>query len=236
MVAPSLPHSAESEACALTQCSASVPTSDQHYEELKALEAVGAGYGPELAELRATGQFDYGPMDSADDFIARHDEAVTRTGALIDTGVNTYIGGASTLGAAVTSPGCVTVIGCLPTAGLSGLAALSFSNALDSAGAITQPYVSTEGERVLSSFHPENNTPETSALTAMGRNAAESVAEALILRGTGKLLAAEYGVAAKGSSVAEDGAKEVGAVGQKLPSALPENLTGYANPKDIRFT
>jgi filamentous hemagglutinin len=32
------------------------------------------------------------------------------------------------------------------------------------------------------------------------------------------------------------GTKEVGAVGKKLPSALPENLTGYANPKDIRFT
>ena len=29
---------------------------------------------------------------------------------------------------------------------------------------------------------------------------------------------------------------EVGAVGQKLPSVLPENMTGYANPKDIRFT
>ncbi|WP_176507899.1 MULTISPECIES: hypothetical protein [Pseudomonas] len=32
------------------------------------------------------------------------------------------------------------------------------------------------------------------------------------------------------------GAKGVGAAGQKLPSALPDNLTGYANPKDIRFT
>jgi len=32
------------------------------------------------------------------------------------------------------------------------------------------------------------------------------------------------------------GAKGAGAAGQKLPSALPDNLTGYANPKDIRFT
>lgn len=32
------------------------------------------------------------------------------------------------------------------------------------------------------------------------------------------------------------GAKGVGTAGQKLPSALPDNLTGYANPKDIRFT
>ncbi|MCL8303075.1 hypothetical protein [Pseudomonas mosselii] len=33
-----------------------------------------------------------------------------------------------------------------------------------------------------------------------------------------------------------DGTKGGGTAGQKLPSALPENLTGYANPKDIRFT
>lgn len=32
------------------------------------------------------------------------------------------------------------------------------------------------------------------------------------------------------------GTKGVGAAGQKLPSALPDNLTGYANPQDIRFT
>ncbi|PPA77506.1 hypothetical protein C4E15_05655 [Achromobacter spanius] len=31
-------------------------------------------------------------------------------------------------------------------------------------------------------------------------------------------------------------AKGIGATGQNLPSVLPDNLTGYANPKDIRFT
>ncbi|MBL3876142.1 hypothetical protein, partial [Pseudomonas syringae] len=31
-------------------------------------------------------------------------------------------------------------------------------------------------------------------------------------------------------------AKSLELSGQKLPSALPDNLTGYANPKDIRFT
>jgi filamentous hemagglutinin len=32
------------------------------------------------------------------------------------------------------------------------------------------------------------------------------------------------------------GASGVRAASQKLPTALPDNLTGYANPKDIRFT
>lgn len=32
------------------------------------------------------------------------------------------------------------------------------------------------------------------------------------------------------------GAKGISGSGQKMPSGLPDNLTGYANPKDIRFT
>jgi hypothetical protein len=39
-------------ACALAHCSASVPTTDKHYDELQALEAAGAGYTRELAELK----------------------------------------------------------------------------------------------------------------------------------------------------------------------------------------
>ncbi|WP_206329090.1 hypothetical protein, partial [Pseudomonas viridiflava] len=88
-------------------------------------------------------------------------------------------------------------IGCLAPIGLSGLSALSFANAWDSAGTITAPYVSTEGERVISSFNPSNATPENSALSAAGTAAAMSVGEMLLLRGTGKLLLGEYGVGAK---------------------------------------
>ena len=198
-------------ACALAHCSASVPTTDKHYDELQALEAAGAGYTRELAELKATGQFDYGYMDSADDFIARHDEAATRTGALVSTGVNTFIGGSSSLGAAATLPGCVSIFGCAVPAGLGGVAAWSFTSAAESASAITGPYVSTEGQRVLSSLNPANNTPDNSALTALARNAAESVAEAIILRGTGKLLLKAYGEGAKevAGTAATGGAKEV---------------------------
>ncbi|WP_205965801.1 hypothetical protein, partial [Pseudomonas viridiflava] len=58
-------------------------------------------------------------------------------------------------------------------------------------------YVSTEGERVISSFNPSNATPENSALSAAGTAAAMSVGEMLLLRGTGKLLLGEYGVGAK---------------------------------------
>ncbi|WP_167653666.1 hypothetical protein, partial [Pseudomonas viridiflava] len=75
--------------------------------------------------------------------------------------------------------------------------ALSFANAWDSAGTITAPYVSTEGERVISSFNPSNATPENSALSAAGTATAMSVGEMLLLRGTGKLLLGEYGVGAK---------------------------------------
>ncbi|KPX73207.1 Filamentous hemagglutinin, intein-containing [Pseudomonas amygdali pv. photiniae] len=188
-------------ACALVHCSASVPTSDKNYEGLKALEAKGAGYTRELADLKATGQFDYGYIDSADDFITRHDEAVTRTGAVIDTSVNTYIGGTSAVGAVITLPGCASIIGCLAPAALGGLATLSFNNAAESAGAITQPYVSTEGQRVLSSFNPASKTPDESALAAMAINAAASVAEAIILRGAGKLVLDAFGAGAKGISI-----------------------------------
>ncbi|WP_420066286.1 hemagglutinin repeat-containing protein [Pseudomonas amygdali] len=184
-------------ACALVHCSTSVPTSDKNYEGLKALEAKGAGYTRELADLKATGQFDYSYIDSADDFISRHDEAVTRAGAVIDTSVNTYIGGTSAVGAVITLPGCASIIGCLAPAALGGLATLSFNNAAESAGAITQPYVSTEGQRVLSSFNPASKTPDESALAAMAINAAASVAEAIILRGAGKLLLDAFGAGAK---------------------------------------
>ncbi|WP_448645313.1 hypothetical protein [Pseudomonas mediterranea] len=56
----------------------------------------------------------------------------------------------------------------------------------------------------------------------------------------GKVLGSVFGRGVAREAIGEAslaaGAKEVGAVGQKLPSALPENLTGYSNPKDIRFT
>ncbi|WP_423251660.1 adhesin, partial [Pseudomonas viridiflava] len=184
-------------ACALVHCSASLPTSDERYPELKALETAGAAFTRELNELKATGRFEYGYLDSVDDFAARQDEFVTRSGAAISTGVNTFIGGSSALGAAAASPACLTGIGCLAPIGLSGLSALSFANAWDSAGTITAPYVSTEGERVISSFNPSNATPENSALSAAGTAAAMSVGEMLLLRGTGKLLLGEYGVGAK---------------------------------------
>ncbi|MEE4918438.1 filamentous hemagglutinin N-terminal domain-containing protein [Pseudomonas alliivorans] len=193
-------------ACALVQCSASVPTSDQRYPELKALETAGASYTRELNELKATGRFEYGYLDSVDDFAARHDELVTRGGAAVSTGINTFIGGSSALGAAVASPACLTGIGCLAPIGLTGLSALSFANAWDSAGAITEPYVSTEGARVISSFNPSNATPENSALAAAGTAAAMSVGEMLLLRGSGKLLLGEYGVGTAGEKVyASDG-------------------------------
>ncbi|QXG45367.1 two-partner secretion domain-containing protein [Pseudomonas viridiflava] len=205
-------------ACALVHCSASLPTSDERYPELKALETAGAAFTRELNELKATGRFEYGYLDSVDDFAARQDEFVTRSGAAISTGVNTFIGGSSALGAAAASPACLTGIGCLAPIGLTGLSALSFANAWDSAGTITAPYVSTEGERVISSFNPSNATPENSALSAAGTAAAMSVGEMLLLRGTGKLLLGEYGVGAKaGEKVyAYDGIVGAKATGQTL--------------------
>ncbi|MEE4996584.1 filamentous hemagglutinin N-terminal domain-containing protein [Pseudomonas alliivorans] len=212
-------------ACALVQCSASVPTSDQRYPELKALETAGASYTRELNELKATGRFEYGYLDSVDDFAARHDEVVTRGGAAVSTGINTFIGGSSALGAAVASPACLTGIGCLAPIGLTGLSALSFANAWDSAGTITEPYVSTEGARVISSFNPSNATPENSALAAAGTAAAMSVGEMLLLRGSGKLLLGEYGVGAAGEKVyASDGV-----VGAKVTSGAVELTFDKAN-------
>ncbi|MEE4681206.1 hypothetical protein V2K69_05490 [Pseudomonas alliivorans] len=202
-----------------------MPTSDQRYPELKALETAGASYTRELNELKATGRFEYGYLDSVDDFAARHDELVTRGGAAVSTGINTFIGGSSALGAAVASPACLTGIGCLAPIGLTGLSALSFANAWDSAGTITEPYVSTEGARVISSFNPSNATPENSALAAAGTAAAMSVGEMLLLRGSGKLLLGEYGVGAAGEKVyASDGV-----VGAKVTSGAVELTFDKAN-------
>ena len=228
-------------ACALAHCSASVPTTDKHYEELQALEAAGAGYTRELAELKATGQFDYGYMDSADDCIARHDEAATRTGALVSTGVNTFIGGSSSLGAAATLPGWMSVFGCAVPAGLGGVAAWSFNSAVESASAITGPYVSTEGQRVRSSLNPANNTPDNSALTALARNAAESVAEAIILRWTGKLLLKAYGEGAKATastvgSTAQNGEAATGLLSTQLAKDAKSYLTDIQILTGRQFT
>ncbi len=221
-------------ACALVHCSASLPTSDERYPELKALETAGAAFTRELNELKATGRFEYGYLDSVDDFAARQDEFVTRSGAAISTGVNTFIGGSSALGAAAASPACLTGIGCLAPIGLSGLSALSFANAWDSAGTITAPYVSTEGERVISSFNPSNATPENSALSAAGTAAAMSVGEMLLLRGTGKLLLGEYGAGAKaGEKVyAYDGivgAKATGGAAGKVDDLATSGLSSASN-------
>ncbi|MEE5061980.1 GIY-YIG nuclease family protein [Pseudomonas alliivorans] len=227
--------------CSAVQCSASVPTSDQRYPELKALETAGASYTRELNELKATGRFEYGYLDSVDDFAARHDELVTRGGAAVSTGINTFIGGSSALGAAVASPACLTGIGCLAPIGLTGLSALSFANAWDSAGTITEPYVPTEGARVISSFNPSNATPENSALAAAGTAAAMSVGEMLLLRGSGKLLLGEYGVGAAGEKVyASDGivgakgAGEVASIGGKtcVYNCVVDGVTRYVGITD----
>jgi hypothetical protein len=180
-------------------------------------------------------------MDSADDFIARHDEAATRTGALVSTGVNTFIGGSSSLGAAATLPGCVSILGCAVPAGLGGVAAWSFTSAAESASAITGPYVSTEGQRVLSSLNPANNTPDNSALTASARNAAESVAEAIILRGTGKLLLKAYGEGAKATastvgSTAQNGEAATGLLSTQLAKDAKSYLTDIQILTGRQFT
>ncbi|MHB9799637.1 two-partner secretion domain-containing protein [Pseudomonas sp. MT3] len=70
----------------------------------------------------------------------------------------------------------------------------------------------------------------------IGDGAAKILGKAKALYKEGKVAEAADLVEGLGKLPAPQGPKATGGSGQKMPSGLPDNLTGYANPKDIRFT
>jgi filamentous hemagglutinin len=87
-------------------------------------------------------------------------------------------------------------------------------------------------------MNPVVCTELTLAAVEVPFGAATAGGAALGMGGLGSLPAKEVAAAADAAATARAavGAKGISGSGQKMPSGLPDNLTGYANPKDIRFT
>ncbi|HEY1028120.1 MAG TPA: hypothetical protein VGE28_10915, partial [Pseudomonas sp.] len=88
----------------------------------------------------------------------------------------------------------------------------------------------------LDSFRPGTHPGDVSLGSRIGGYVVSSAAELVLERVGGKAIgAAVHAVDGKrgGGNVGSVGAK---GNAQRLPSSLPENLTGYANPADIKFT
>ena len=143
-------------ACALVQCAEGVPTTDAHYNQLKALQNDGALYFAEQSQLKATGEFNFGFYDQSGDLLTSHGDALSRTKG----GVNLVVGSIGTVGGGMMAAGGVlscpeTIVGCgLIPLGV-GLSDLSAAQASDGNKSLFGPYISSEGQRVIDSFNPE---------------------------------------------------------------------------------
>ncbi|QHF01716.1 filamentous hemagglutinin N-terminal domain-containing protein [Pseudomonas asturiensis] len=108
-------------------------------------------------------------------------------------------------------------------------AAQSGSGQLDSL--LDSVALNAEEKDVLAHFQDLNHSDERVADHAWLQSfwSESGVAGGVLTSGPAALAAGER---AAGTT----GAKGISGSGQKMPSGLPDNLTGYANPKDIRFT
>lgn len=186
-------------ACALVQCSASVPVDDRNYKYVRDLELDGNGFKDAQKQLLATGAFDeYGSWDKANDALLKNDKALTRSGNA-SRAVLGAIGAAAGLGGAILStPACVTLVGCAVPA-LSGLGgALSFHDGMQATGELFTPYQYTQGGKVLDSFSSDTYPGDVNPMRDYGTAAARAALEIALLRGAGKLLEGESFVLAGG--------------------------------------
>ncbi|WP_338483190.1 filamentous hemagglutinin N-terminal domain-containing protein [Pseudomonas trivialis] len=179
-------------ACALVQCSSSVPVDDRNYKYVRDLELDGNGFKDAQKQLLATGAFDeYGSWDKANDALLKNDKALTRSGNA-SRAVLGAIGAAAGLGGAILStPACVTLVGCAVPA-LSGLGgALSFHDGMQATGELFTPYQYTQGGKVLDSFSSDTYPGDVNPMRDYGTAAARAALEIALFRGAAKLASGE---------------------------------------------
>ncbi len=127
-------------ACADTHCAAGIPANSPYKKPLEAVQATGHHYAAERAQLRATGQFGYTPLNALSDWASRN-QVGTRALGLVQ-GVGGTFGAVGAAGAA-----CDTGFGC-------GLGVLAATASFDYGQAgfsqmLTGTYTPTLGQQVL---------------------------------------------------------------------------------------
>ncbi|MBQ9724991.1 MAG: EndoU domain-containing protein, partial [Neisseriaceae bacterium] len=188
-------------ACALTHCADGVPTSDEYYQQLKALQTEGERYTYEKNLLQqqgaglANGKFQYSLTNGgSDDFITRKGKAISKVSGAADavlgaatvvTGYGIAAGGCAATGVETLGAGCVASV-----AGGSTLAGLGYMQTKSGTDKLFLKYQSPYGNLVLQSLVQE--TPYYSATNNAAGNLALWTAESFALKGLGRVVDGKF--------------------------------------------
>jgi hypothetical protein len=215
-------HRLDAAACALVQCAEGVPTSDEQYAKLKALQTEGQSYNDEQLTLKSTGEFVSQPyLDRARDALTSHAELIRRTGGAINLGAGAVgiVGGGVIAGGGTVTCAETLGLGCAVGAFGAYIATASNQQAQQGSQALFGQFQSSEGQRVLSSFNVSTFPGEKDPLANAGLDVLKLGAVALAGKFIPKALAsAEESIAGVGSA----GAK-ASAVDAKGGAAVADN-------------
>lgn len=139
--------------CALKRCAESIPKDTAEYRYWKGVQDEGASYKEEIAQLKATGEFDGRGLfsefrDWSDDKLGAHNTVVKRATAAGVTVAGLVVGVGGYGAMVATASACLTGVGCLIPASTGALGSLSLSEAWQSSSGITADYQSDEPQRV----------------------------------------------------------------------------------------
>ncbi len=182
-------------ACAKIQCAEGVPDDDAHYEQLTqlqtmgdALQAKGLTLDKMLGGPLPDDTFGYGIIDSAQDLVTAHDEAIQRSKGAINAGIGTVGIIAGSAATVATSGACISGVGCLIPAGTAVLTGLAATQAVDGTKTLFGDYTSTEGQRVLDSFTEATHPGDRNLIKDAALDTALWVGETLLINKAAKLV------------------------------------------------
>jgi len=211
-------HQLDAAACALAKCAEGVPETDKNYAKLNSLQQEGDQYKDEQRALTTGGLFTYGNRDTFNDYLTKHDEAVSRTGGAVRFagGAVGTVGGYAMAASGVAT--CETGVGCLLVPAGVALTAFSYPDMKAGNQQMLGQYNSTEGQRVLDSFGTETYPGERDRVNELGW--------------IGGVALAQYGAAKIGFKVLDKVYGDVNltettatAVGKKLDEVLDKQAT-----------
>ncbi|MGF1907870.1 hemagglutinin repeat-containing protein, partial [Vibrio kasasachensis] len=183
-------------ACASVKCAEQVPENDPYYKQLTALQDAGEKLQADGASLKgmlgedAEGLFEHDWLDSVNDTVLKHDEGITKGGAIVNV-VSGYGGAAaSAIGGAAICTGGVTCAAGVALATLGTDAGLEQGR--EGLNKLNEDYSSTIGESTFNSASTETHEGDVNPVGDLAIDAAVGagtlVLEAVIAKAGGKAL------------------------------------------------
>jgi len=162
-------------ACALVNCSASVPpdyTPGSDYLKLTSMEAAGKTYIAQEGALIDTGAFTYNPIDTLNDSMLAGGEVTQRIASGAKAVTSVIAGVSLSAVTAAEAPLCVSVIGCAAPAFTGALSAASLNDGRVYTDETFAPYTNSQASDVLKSFdpatYPGESNPVGSLINSVG--------------------------------------------------------------------